>query len=136
MVVIAYKWGGISFDDKSLIKTLTLPSLAKDNVPITFHDEAGSDYVVPGGKVFIVGKAMWGMQSLQEFFGRAGESATADGVISKELLNLSPSTTTYGWQYGDVLGVYAAGKYVTGESSSNTYSMLAGTTLYGIVTDA
>lgn len=134
MVVIAYKWGGIAFDDKSLIKTLILPSAAKDDVPITFHNDAGANYQVPAGKVFIVGKVMLGNGASLNApdYARIGESATADGAISKEVINLSGVVNS--WSYEDVIGVYAAGKYVTAETASTTsgHTVIAGTTLYGV----
>ena len=135
MVVIAYKWGGIAFDDKSLIKTLILPSDAKDDVPITFHDD-GVDYQVPGGKVFIVGKAAWSLDTTGDFYGRAGESDAADGALTKEVINLIAHTTSNRWFYEEVLGIYTAGKYVTGETNSIGVDMGAGATLYGVEIDA
>ena len=130
-MVVAYKWGGIAFDDKSLIKTLILPSNAYDNVPITLHYN-GVNYQVPAGKVFIVGRAMWAVSIGTLHYGRVGESGIADGAISKEVLILNPHPTAGSWVYDDVIGIYTAGKYVTGETSSTTYYLYAGSTLYGV----
>ncbi len=136
MAVIAYKWGGIAFDDKSLIKTLILPSNAKDDVPITFHDN-GTNYQVPGSKVFIVGKVMWALEDIL-YYGRVGESDTADGALTKEIIILTPHPTPPAWQYADILGVYSTGKWVTGETSgtSSGHELVAGCTLYGVEIDA
>ena len=134
-MVAVYKWGGIAFDDMSVIKTLILPSPAADNVPITFHDN-GANYQVPGGKVFIVGKVMWAIANTSAY-GRIGESDAADGGLTKEVINLNPHATLNRWQFVDVLGVYAAGKYVTGETSNIANANLSiGTTLYGVEIDA
>ena len=130
-MVIAYKWGGIAFDDYSLIKTLVLPSDAEDDVPITFHDEDGNNYQVPGGKVFIVGKVMVSLSSTT-IMGRVGESNTADGAISKEIVSGLYVLVASGFLAHDVLGVYATGKYVTGESNHSTSRLNAGTTVYGV----
>ena len=134
-MVVVYKWGGIAFDDKSLIKTLILPSPAADNVPITFHDN-GTNYQVPVDKVFIAGKIMWAIESTNAY-GRVGESDAADGALTKEVINLSPHPTTDRWLSEDVIGVYVAGKYVTGESSGDAPKYLSvGTILYGVEIDA
>ena len=92
---------------------------------------------MPGAKVFIVGRAMWGLEDITRY-GRVGESNTADGSLTKEVIILSPSPTTNGWQSGDIIGIFSAGKWVTGESSGTTNSneLVAGTTLYGIEIDA
>ncbi len=134
MTVIAYKWGGVSFDDKSLIKTLVLPSNARDNVPITFHDN-GVDYQVPGGKVYIVGRAVWAIDDNTKY-GRVGEADSADGALSKEVITLNPHPTAFRWMYDDIIGIFVATKYVTGETNSTTYGIGAGATLYGVEIDA
>ncbi len=135
-MVVVYKWGGIAFDDYSLVKTLLLPSDAKDDVPITFHDN-GTNYQVPGGKVFIVGRAMWAIGTITKY-GRVGESDAADGALTKEVINLNPHPTVDLWQYDDVIGVYTATKWVTGETTGtgSIEELLAGSTLYGIEINA
>ena len=134
MAVLAYKWGGISFDDKALIKILTLPSAAKDDAPITFHDGA-TNYQVPGSKVFIVGKISYGTTFLS-VTGRVGEADAVDGALTKEILTGLGADLTGSFHFRDVIGVYAAGKYVTGESTSTSQTMLTGTTLFGVEIDA
>lgn len=133
-MVIAYKWGVIAFDDRSLAKILTLPSNAKDDVPITFHDEDGNDYQVPGGKVFIAGRVAVAVSNiaLPTRLGRIGESDTADGAISKDILKSLKGSANSEIGYLDILGVYATGKYITGETSDTTYTMLADTIIYGV----
>lgn len=130
-MVVVYKWGKIAFDDYSLAKVLILPSAAKDDVPITFHD-AGEDYQVPVGKVFIVGKVSFNMGSLIPV-SRFGESDVADGAITKEVVKLGVLLLDR-WYYDDVLGIYTAGKYVTAETTSVDIGadVIADTTLYGV----
>ena len=136
-MVVVYKWGGIVFDDKSLIKTLILPSEATDATPITFHDN-GTNYQVPVGKVFIVGRGMWAIGTTIIIYGRVGESASADGALTKEVINLNPNPISAAWSYEDVIGVYTAEKYVTGETSTTAAGdeLQVGTTLYGVEIDA
>ncbi len=133
MAVVAYKWGGISFDDYSLIKTLILPSDA-DTVEKTFHD-GGANYQVPSGKVFIVGRVMWGCNSSANMR-RVGESVAADGPLSPVVFQLSPPLASNLWQYEEVIGVFTAGKYVTGDSVAGGNDLQSGTTLYGVEIDA
>ena len=133
MTVIAYKWGGISFDDNSLIRVLVLPSDADDAAPITFHLD-GVDYQVPGGKVFMPGKVMAKIQSTL-LPSRIGESDAADGAITKEVIFISTLVTADRWQELDVLGLYSAGKYVTAQTTDTT-QLRQYTTLYGVEIDA
>jgi len=127
-----YTWGGIIFDNYSLAKILILPSNCDDDNPITFHDGA-SDYQVPAGKVFIAGKVAVAVKDTAAP-GRIGESNTVDGAISKEVLSGLIGPADYLFGYLDVFGVYAAGKYVTGEGTyaGTFYEMVAGTILYGV----
>ncbi len=133
-MIVVYKWGGIAFDDKNLIKTLFLPSSAKSNVPITFHDEGGSNYQVPGGKVFIAGRFCFAMSG-SDALARAGESNAVDGVITKDVVVAS---TIAGGKAGfeDVLGVFTAGKYVTAGTNTTAYTIVQNSALYGIEIDA
>lgn len=131
-MVVVYKWGVVAFDDYSLSKILTLPSEAKDDVPITFHDN-GVDYQVPAGKVFIVGKIGLIMGNIV-YHGRIGESDTADGAINKEILKGLGVDTIEVVKYLDVLGVYTAGKYVTAETTGTGagQEIDSDTTLFGV----
>lgn len=133
MTVVVVKWAGVSFDDPALAKILILPSDAKDDTPITFHDLDGDDYQVPGGKQFIVGR--WNYQVYVGYVGRVGESDAADGAITKEVIKINARATE--WFFDEVIGVYSAGKYVTAETTgTGAYLMDADTTLYGVEIDA
>ncbi|GAJ15573.1 unnamed protein product [marine sediment metagenome] len=133
-MVVVYKWGGIAFDDKSLIKTLILPSIARDDNPITFHDN-GVDYQVPVGKVFIVGHFVNIGTTTDAWVGRAGESDGADGAITRDVAQVEIEADVKS-NSKDVLGVYTAGKYVTAESDTNTTGPQQYSTLYGVEIDA
>ncbi len=133
MAVIVYKWGGIAFDDKSLIKTLILPADADFVAPITYHDEAGNNYVVPVGKVFICGLMVF-ILTVSTVLPRAGESDGIDAAITKPVVTgASLAGSIAGSQ--EVIGLFAAGKYVTG-SSSTTAQHRTGSMLFGIEIDA
>ena len=133
MVVIAYKWGGISFDDYTLSKILILPSDA-DDVEITFHDEEGQDYVVPEGHIFIVGKWALGVNSSSggATFAQVGPSAAAEGAPTKILLSRAVGANAHAGYYDDVLAVFVAAEYVTALSSTSLVQQEADTVLYGV----
>ena len=129
----AFSIGGVNFNDYSKVKMLTLDSNADDAGPITLHD-AGVDYQVPVGKVFIAFRALAKIEGTGSTIGRIGESDTADGAISREVLKLA-NGTIYPFMVS-IIGIFVAGKYVTGESDHGTYTMQTGTVLYGIEVDA
>jgi hypothetical protein len=131
-VTIQYDVGGYLCTDYSKLKLLVLPSDATDSDPKTLHDTAGVDYVVPTGKVFIAGRVLYYLDYATNR-GRIGESTSADGAISREVLSFSKGGTTVGM--ADVLGTFRAGKYVTGESSSG-FGLRKPTFLYGVEIDA
>jgi len=125
---------GVNFNGHTNIKMLTLDGNAEDDDPITLHDE-GEDYQVGTGKVFIAFQALiWLEQTAM--VGRIGESDTADGAISKEVLKFSNGTQLPFMEA--CIGVFAAGKYVTAESdsASDNYTIKSGSVLYGVEVDA
>ena len=125
---------GVNFNGYAKIKTLTLDGNAEDDDPITLHDE-GVDYVVPTGKVFICFQALVWLQQVQ-MIGRIGESDSADGAITKEVLKLSQGNTLP--FLTNCHGVFTAGKYITAEtdSASDNYTIQSGSVLYGVEVDA
>lgn len=131
-VNINYSIGGYKTKDYSEIKLLMLPSDATDAAPKTFHDTDGNDYVVPTGKVFVAGIVCFYLDYATNR-GRIGESDSADGAISREVLYFSKGGITVGMQ--DVLGTFRAGKYITGESTSG-FGLRKPTYLYGAEIDA
>lgn len=137
MGAMAYKIGGVAFDDKSLLKVLTLPSDADDDTPVTFHDSTGSNYQVPIGKVFIAGLLYMAILDLSKP-ARIGESDAADGGIITEVLFGLTAIVTGTFIELNVLGVFSAEKYVTGGTTSTAASdaLKTNSTIYGIEIDA
>jgi len=131
MTVIAYHLGLVSTDDYSLIKTLVLPSNAEDDVPITFHED-GVDYQVPASHIFAAARILYRVSNAS-ILGRIGESASADGAIATERIQISNSDTD--WHYEDVGSIFTASTYITGESNNSYYYLYADTTLYGAEID-
>ena len=125
---------GVNFNDYDNIKTLTLDGNAEDDDPITLHD-AGVDYQVGTGKVFIAFQALIWLEQIA-LVGRIGESDAADGAITKEVLKFGKGVQTPFME--PCIGVFAAGKYVTAETTSNSdnYTIKSGSVLYGVEVDA
>jgi len=130
---------GVNFNGYAKIKSLFLEANAKDDVPKTLHhynDEGAlEDYKVPEDKVFISFQAMIYLEQTT-VIGRIGESDTADGAISKEILKFSNGTNLP--FITNCYGVFAAEKYITAEtdSSNASYEMVSGSVLYGVEVDA
>ena len=131
-VSIHYSIGGYQSTDYDEFKLLILPANATDSAPKTFHDTSGANYQVPANKVYIAGIVVYYLDYASNR-GRIGESTSADGAISREVLNFSKGGTTVGMM--DVLGTFRAAKYVTGESSSG-FSLRTPTYIYGVEIDA
>jgi hypothetical protein len=131
-ITIQYDIGGYVCTDYNDIKLLILPADATDSAPKTLHDTSGADYVVPENKIFIAGMVLYYLDYATNK-GRIGESDSADGAISREVLHFSKGGTTVGMM--DVLGTFRAGKYVTGESTSG-WGLRKPTYLYGVEIDA
>lgn len=129
-----FKWGHVVFDDYTLAKVLILPNPSDDDTPLTLHDEAGDDYDVPANHIFVAGKISAANTSVASTL-RLGESNTADGVISKEVIAI-PNLAGV-WSYTEVFGVYAAGKYVTMENlqSGTGQEVTTGAIVYGVEID-
>ena len=125
---------GVNFNGYANIKMLTLDGNAEDDDPITLHD-AGVDYQVGVGKVFIAFQALIWLEQIA-MVGRIGESDSADGAITKEVIKASNGTQVPFMT--DVIGVFAAEKYVTAESdsASDNYTIKSGSVLYGVEVDA
>ena len=125
---------GVNFNGYANIKMLTLDGNAEDDDPITLHD-AGVDYQVGVGKVFIAFRALIWLEQIA-MVGRIGESDSADGAITKEVIKASNGTQVPFMT--DVIGVFAAGKYITAEtdSASDNYTIKSGSVLYGVEVDA
>jgi len=125
---------GVNFDGYENIKMLTLDGNAEDDDPITLHD-GGSDYEVPTGKVFIAFQALVWLEQIA-MVGRIGESDTADGAISKEVLKMSNGTQVPFMT--DCYGVFTAGKFITAETdaANDNYQIKSGSCLYGVEVDA
>ena len=125
---------GVNFNGYANIKMLTLDGNAEDDDPITLHD-AGVDYQVDTGKVFIAFQALIWLEQIA-LIGRIGESDAADGAITKEVLKFSKGVQVPFME--SCIGVFAAGKYVTAEtdSASDNYAIKSGSVLYGVEVDA
>lgn len=125
---------GVNFDGYENIKMLTLDGNAEGDDPITLHD-AGVDYEVPTGKVFIAFQALVWLEQIA-MVGIIGESGTADTAHSKEVLKLGNGTQVPFMT--DCYGVFTAGKFITAESDSNSdnYTIKSGSALYGVEVDA
>jgi hypothetical protein len=135
---IVYKWGGIAFDDYSLAKILMLPTNTDDDPLYSFHDEAGSDYQVPAGHIFVAGKMFLGITPSPgaSAVGKIGESDTPDAALTKDNLSFPiPEAAVDYSHYLDVLIVFAAGKYITAQTSAGAIYIVAGTALYGVEID-
>ena len=129
----AFSINGVNFDDYADIKMLTLDAHAEDDDPHTLHD-AGVDYEVPANHIFIAFRALVWLEQIA-MVGRIGESATANGVISKEVLKFSNGTQVPFME--SCIGVFAAGKFITAESdsASDNYTIKSGSVLYGVEID-
>jgi len=125
---------GVNFNGYANIKMLTLDANAEDDDPHTLHD-AGVDYQVGVGKVFIAFQALIWLEQIA-LVGRIGESDEADGAITKEVLKFSKGVQVPFME--SCIGVFAAGKYVTAETDSNSdnYTIKSGSVLYGVEVDA
>jgi len=131
----AFSINGVNFDSHTKIKSLTLDGDAKDNTPLTLHD-AGADYQVPTGKVFIAYQAMIYIYNASEM-GRIGEAVAKDGDgagITKEVLKLANGTNLPFMT--SCIGVFTAGKFITAETTSTSVVMKSGSILYGVEVDA
>lgn len=138
MAVIAYKWGGIAFDDKSLIKSLHLPLEAQIGAKITFHDEAGDNYQVPAGKVFIVGRVsgLFECKVAEPHIVYIGESDALDDSLTKILYQKPVAANTSLHVSEEILILFAATKYVTADSDNANTVHHPGGMLYGVEIDA
>ncbi|GAI56198.1 unnamed protein product [marine sediment metagenome] len=135
-MVVVYKWGGIAFDDPALSKALFLPadSWNENGNRFTFHDEAGEDYQVPVGKVFIAGVLSFGLLSLVSAnVALIGESDAADAALTKTLLTMGAEVEN-SFYYRKVFAIFTAGKYVTGHSKGAVggHALLTNSALYGV----
>ena len=130
-MAMVFRLGGITFDDVSLLKVLTLPSNARGSVPVTFHDSANNDFKVPIGKKFIVGKIFCSLSNSLAT-GRVGGSDSVDTYLTAEGLTLGVEipNTFFGF---DVLAAIPAEKYVTGMSNDPNIELKKGTAVYGIL---
>jgi len=132
-ITIQFDVGGYLCTDYNKLKVLKLPSGATSSNPKTFHDvETDADYVVPVGKVFIAGYISYYIDYASNR-GIIGESDSADTAHSKEIFCCGEGGTCVKEQV--VFGVFAAGKYVTAESSSG-FELRTPTYLYGVEIDA
>jgi len=123
---------GINFNDYSLIKTLWLPSEANSVTKVNFQDPDDSeDYTVPTGHVFIAYRFAGRIEGV-DTVGRIGEGLVA-GDIVKDVLSLGVGTGKPFME--DVLGVYAATKYIKARTNHTTNGMSANSALYGIEVD-
>lgn len=126
--------GGVNFNDYRLIKMLCLDDYVDGDLFKSVHIAGGSTpYQVPTGKVFIAFKVVARIES-GNVNGIFGESATDGGAITKHVLRFSNGTTN--WFTHDVIGIFAAGKYITGSTSDNNVKMRDGGALYGIEIEA
>jgi len=122
----------VGTDDWSKIQVLTLPSNAKDDTPVTFHDSGGSDYQVPANTLFISISALMTIPSGED--GRVGESDAGDGALTREVLYIKDATGGQLEMFGDaqMIGVFRAGKYVTAESTHSITGIASGAVLIGV----
>jgi hypothetical protein len=126
---LVHKIGAISFSDYSKLKVLYLPANATDSSPKSLYDLDDSEvYTVPTGYVFIAGLVSCYLDHATTK-GRIGESTSQDGAISREQMCFGKGTTFPATS--PMLGVFRAGKYVTGESTSG-FSLRTPTYVYGI----
>lgn len=133
LTVLTHKIGAVSFSDYSKVKSLYLPSDARDASPKSFFDNAtGAVYIVPAGKVFIAGLVSYYLD-YKYCAGRIGEGTTLNGQISREQMCFGTGTTfpDQTEQIGVFRNVADGGGYVNGESSSG-HKLRVPTFLYGI----
>lgn len=127
---LTHKVGSVSFSDYSKLKVLYLSANADDNTPKSMNDvETGAAYQVPAGYVFIAGKVSHYLD-WNTVAGRIGEASSSGGAITKDVLAFGTGTTFPGTN--NVIGVFAATKYITAESSDNSKSLRTPTLLYGV----
>lgn len=129
-MVEVFRVGTGHFDDITVVKTLTLPSEADEDTPISFHDEAGNDYVVPANKRFIALQLKGtSISSITANPLRIGESASADSAIvtNRVLEIVTASLATY-----NVIGYFTTGKFITAETDNPDQAINAKTLLVGL----
>lgn len=131
LVTLEHEIGGLTFDDYSKLKILYLSADADDATPRAMYDVAtDAAYQVPEGKVFIAGKVAHYLD-FDTVCGRIGEAATSGGAITKDVLAFGTGTGYPGTN--NVIGVFAATKYITAESSDSSGKYLrTPTLLYGV----
>ena len=123
----AFSIGGVNFDDYTKIKTLWLPTEANQITKVNFQD-GGSDYTVPADHVFIAIKFAGCVEGV-DTMGQIGEGLVADDIV-KDVLSIGTGT---GYPFmEDVMGVYAATKYIKAKTNHNTNGIKANSALYGI----
>ena len=121
----------------SELEILILPSNAKDDVPITFHDLAGSDYQVPVDTVFVPIYLRAVVEDNSRRF-RIGESAAGDGAIATERIAIEDRGATDNYPYLHdpelIFTFFEAETYVTGETDGTNAGdeLVAGTLLVGL----
>ena len=121
------------------LKILVLPSNAKDDVPITFHDEDGNDYQVPADTVFVPILIRPCAEFTANINIRIGESASGDGAIATERVYVDAdkisNTAQYPYTLEDLPFLYfAASTYITAETTSTNvaYELIAGSLIVGL----
>jgi len=135
---INFTTGEHTTEDYTEILTLWLPENCYSTRHITFHKKDGTDYKVPDGKQFIAGLVQY-HYSWASGSGIIGESDEpcypgSETYITKNVLSLPPNDTKP--DFMEVLGVFSAGKYVTGATQAYDKYLKVPTFLYGVEVDA
>lgn len=123
----AFTIEGINFNDYTKIKTLWLPSEATSSAKVNFQVDS-SDYVVPGSHVFIAIRFTGCIEGV-DTVARIGEGASGDD-ITKDVLSLGVGTGKPFME--NVLGVFAATKYIKARTDHGSNGLKANSALYGI----
>lgn len=123
----AFSMAGVNFTDYSKIKTLWMPSEANSANIKNFQDD-GSDYTVPADHVFIAVRFAGSVEGVDTMC-RIGEGLVG-GDIVKDVLSLGVGTGKPFME--NLVGVFAATKYIKAKTDHSTNGLKANSALYGI----
>lgn len=134
--IVEFNLAGYTLTDYTKLKLLVLLNQPTSSTKYSFKHFDGSDwnsdYTVPAGKIFLAGKVSYWTENATAS-GLFGESATANGTISKQVFACGNSSVAS--DFKDVYGVFAASKYVTAQVIGSN-ALRAPTYIYGVEIDA
>lgn len=126
---IQHRVGVLRVSDMSYAKTLYLSADATDASAKSMYDiTTDAVYVVPAGKVFLVGGVSYYLDHGYNR-GRIGEGEALNGQITKDQICFGNGQI--GGGNGGYPGIFTAGTYVNAESTGN-YSLRVPTLMYGV----